>query len=147
MAEVNQSDRSSLSCRILFRTAFLAFLCAAPLLAQKTPEPSLPKYDLHTESKMKGTVEEVKIPAKGREKEIVHLLLKTETETVDVYLCPQSFLVDMGVSFSKGDGVVLTGSKVKQGEVDLTLAREVVKGNETLVLRDEKGTPVWNWRH
>jgi len=147
MAEVNQSDRSSLSCRILFRTAFLAFLCAAPLLAQKTPEPSLPKYDLHTESKMKGTVEEVKIPAKGREKEIVHLLLKTETETVDVYLCPQSFLVDMGVSFSKGDGVVLTGSKVKQGEVDLTLAREVVKGNETLVLRDEKGNPVWNWRH
>jgi len=147
MAEVNQSDRSSLSCRILFRTAFLAFLCAAPLLAQKTPEPSLPKYDLHTESKMKGTVEEVKIPAKGREKEIVHLLLKTETETVDVYLCPQSFLVDMGVSFSKGDGVVLTGSKVKQGEVDLTLAREVVKGNETLILRDEKGNPVWNWRH
>ena len=147
MAEVNQSDRSSLSCRILFRTAFLAFLCAAPLLAQKTPEPSLPKYDLHTESKMKGTVEEVKIPAKGREKEIVHLLLKTETDTVDVYLCPQSFLVDMGVSFSKGDGVVLTGSKVKQGEVDLTLAREVVKGNETLILRDEKGNPVWNWRH
>ena len=88
---------------------FLAFLCAAPLLAQKTPEPSLPKYDLHTESKMKGTVEEVKLPPKGREKEIAHLLLKTETDTVDVYLCPQSFLVDMGVSFSKGDGVVLTG--------------------------------------
>jgi hypothetical protein len=147
MAEVNQSDRSSLSCRILFRTAFLVFLCAAPLLAQKTPEPSLPKYDLPTESKMKGTVEEVKIPPKGREKEIAHLLLKTETDTVDVYLCPQSFLVDMGVSFSKGDAVVLTGSKVKQGEVDLTLAREVVKGNETLVLRDEKGNPVWNWRH
>jgi hypothetical protein len=111
------------------------------------PEPSLPKYDLHTESKMKGTVEEVKIPPKGREKEIAHLLLKTETDTVDVYLCPQSFLVDMGVIFSKGDGLVLTGSKVKQGEVDLTLAREVVKGNETLVLRDEKGNPVWNWRH
>jgi hypothetical protein len=53
----------------------------------------------------------------------------------------------MGVSFSKGDGVVLTGSKVKQGEVDLTLAREALKGNETLVLRGEKGNPVWNWRH
>ncbi|MGO9169282.1 MAG: hypothetical protein ACLP56_20630 [Candidatus Sulfotelmatobacter sp.] len=55
--------------------------------------------------------------------------------------------MDMGVSFSKGDGVVLTGSKVKQGAADLILAREVVKGNETLVLRDEKGNPVWNWRH
>jgi hypothetical protein len=74
-------------------------------------------------------------------------LLKTDADTVDVYLCPQSFLVDMGVSFSKGDGVALTGSKVKQGEVDLILAREVVRVNETLVLRDEKGNPVWNWRH
>ncbi|MGO9169283.1 MAG: hypothetical protein ACLP56_20635 [Candidatus Sulfotelmatobacter sp.] len=88
MAEVNKSDRSSTSCRILFRAAFLASLCAAPLLAQKTPEPSLPKYDLHTEAKMKGTVEEVKMPAKGSEKKIAHLLLKTETDTVDVYLCP-----------------------------------------------------------
>jgi len=86
MAEVNKPDRSSLSCRIPFRRAFLAFLCAAPLLAQKTPEPSLPKYDLRTESKMKGTVEEVKLPPKGREKETTHLLLKTETDTVDVYL-------------------------------------------------------------
>lgn len=60
---------------------------------------------------------------------------------------PTIFLADMGVSFSKGDGVVLTGSKVKQGEVDLTLAREALKGNETLVLRGEKGNPVWNWCH
>jgi hypothetical protein len=96
MAEVNKSDRSSLSCRILFRTAFLAFLCAAPLLAQKTPEPSLPKYDLHTESKMKGTVEEVRVPPKGREKEIAHLLLKTDADTVDVYLCHNLFLWTWG---------------------------------------------------
>ena len=66
MAEVNTSDRSSLSCRVLFRTAFLAFLCATSLLAQKTPEPSLPKYDLHTESKMKGTVEEVENTFQGQ---------------------------------------------------------------------------------
>ena len=34
---------------------------------------------------------------------------------------------------------------IKQGEADLILAREVVKGNDTLVLRDEKGNPVWSW--
>jgi hypothetical protein len=27
----------------------------------------------------------------------------------------------------------------------MILAREVVKGNDTLVLRDDKGKPVWNW--
>jgi hypothetical protein len=95
---------------------------------------------------MKSTVEEVKLPPKVSEKEVAHLLVKTGADTVDVYLCPKSFLDDMGVSFSKGDEIALTGSKVKHGEADLILAREVVKGSDTLVLRDDKGNPVWSWR-
>jgi hypothetical protein len=50
----------------------------------------------------------------------------------------------MGVSFGKGDEIALTGSKIKWGESDLILAREVVKGTDTLVLRDAKGNPVWS---
>jgi hypothetical protein len=72
--------------------------------------------------------------------------VKSGADSVDVYLCPKSFLDDMGVSLSKGDEIALTGSKVKQGEADLILAREVVKGSDTLVLRDDKGNPVWSWR-
>jgi hypothetical protein len=117
-----------------------------PLAAQKAQEPAAPKYDVHTETKMKGAVEELKLPPKGSEKEVAHLLVKTGADTVDVYLCPKSFLDDMGVSFSKGDEIALTGSKVKQGEADLILAREVVKGTDTLVLRDDKGNPIWSWR-
>jgi hypothetical protein len=114
------------------------------LVAQKAPETNRPKYDLTTETKMKGTVEEVRLPPAGKDKEIAHLLVKTGTDTVDVYLCPKSFLDDMGVSFSKGDEIDLTGSKIKQGEAELILAREVVKGTDTLVLRDAKGNPVWS---
>ena len=69
------------------------------------------QVDVHTETKMKGTVEDVKLPSKGSEKEIAHLLVKNATETVDVYLCPKSFLNDMGVSFAKGDEVALTGQE------------------------------------
>jgi hypothetical protein len=123
----------------------VVLLCALSLVAQKAQETSPPKYDVHTETKMKGTVEEVKLPPKGSEKEVAHLLVKAGTDTVDVYLCPESFLDDMGVSFSKGDEIALTGSKVKQGETYFILAREVVKGTDTLVLRDEKGNPVWSW--
>ena len=130
---------------ILFLALILVFLRLGPALAQKNQEPNPPKYDAHTETKMKGTVEEVKLPPKGSEKEVAHLLVKTGADTVDVYLCPKSFLDDMGVSFSKGDEIALTGSKVKQGEADLILAREVVKGTDTLVLRDEKGNPIWSW--
>ncbi len=83
---------------------------------------------------MKGTVEEVKLPLKGSEKEVAHLLVKTG-DTVDEYLCPKSFPDDMGVSFRKGDEIALTGSKVKQGEADLILAREVVKGTSSSATR------------
>ena len=114
-----------------------------PLIAEKPQEANRPKYDLSTESKMKATVQEVKLPAKGSEKEIAHLLVKIGTDTFDVYLCPKAFLDDMGVNFSQGEEIVLTGSRIKQGEAELILAREVVRGNDTLVLRDEKGNPIW----
>ncbi len=134
--------------KLLFLAAFLALFCPLPVIAQKAQgnNPSAPKYDPHTETKMTGAVEEVKLPPKGSEKEIVHLMVKTGTEIVDVYLCPKSFFEEMGVSFSKGDEIALTGSKVKQDGADLVLAREVVKGNDTLLLRDDKGDPVWNWQ-
>src|SRR5215475_13315661 len=104
-----------------------------------------PKYDLATEAKMKGTVQDLKLPDKGNDKEAAHITLKTTDATFDVYLCPKSFLDDIGSTLAKGDEVNLTGSKIKQDGVDLVLAREVVKGTDTLVLRDDKGKPVWNW--
>lgn len=105
-----------------------------------------PKYNLATEAKFKGTIEELKLPPKGSEKEIAYATIKSETDTIEIYLCPKSFMDDMGVNFAKGDEISLTGSKVKQGDVDMVLAREVVKGTDTLVLRDDKGNPVWNWK-
>jgi hypothetical protein len=128
--------------------ACLTLLFVATASGQKSQAnaASLPKYDLHAEAKMKGIVEELKLPPKGSEKEAAHLLVKSGTDSVDVYLCPKSFFDDMGMGFTKGDEIALTGSKVKQGEVDLILVREVVKGNDTFVLRDAKGDPVWNWR-
>jgi hypothetical protein len=125
--------------------AFSAPLWVTQSTAQKYP--NSPKYDLTTESKMKGTVEELRLPPKGSEKEVAHLMVKSGADTADIYLCPKPFLDEMGISFSKGDEVALTGSKVKHGEADLVLAREVVKGGDTLVLRDEKGNPIWNWHH
>jgi hypothetical protein len=120
----------------------IAVVCAAlPLIAEKPQETNHPKYDLSTESKMKATVQEVRLPAKGSE--IAHLLVKIGTDTFDVYLCPKAFLDDMGVNFSQGEEIVLTGSRIKQGEADLILPREVVRGNDALVLRDAKGNPVW----
>ena len=127
-------------------TSFFLFgglmLCASISMAQARS----PKYDTATEAKLKGTVEELKLPPKGSEKDAAHLTIKAGADTFDIYLCPKSFMDDMGVSFAKGDEIAFTGSKVKDGEVEMILAREVVKGTDTLILRDNKGNPVWSWR-
>lgn len=119
----------------------VCLLCALTLLAQKNP--AVPKYDSHAETKIKGVVEELRLPPKGSEKEIAHLVVKSDSETLDVYLCPKSFFDDMGMGFNKGDELSFTGARVKQDGTDLILAREVSKGNDTFVLRDAKGSPVW----
>jgi ribulose 1,5-bisphosphate synthetase/thiazole synthase len=108
-------------------------------------EPAPPKYDVQTETKIQGTIQDVTVPATGHEKEVVRLVMKVGTDTITVSLCPKSFLDDMGIEFNKGDEIVVTGSKVKQENADLVLAREARKGQDTLVVRDDKGNPVWVW--
>ena len=125
-------------------TQALCIALAVPtvlLLAQAGP----PKYDVATEAKFKVTVQDMKLPAKGKEKDAAHLTVTSGADTIDIYLCPKAFLDDMGATFVKGDEVTVTGSKIKQDGSDLILAREVVKGTDTLMLRDDKGKPIWNW--
>jgi len=140
--EFGRSHRSRRVTPLLF-LSLIVFL-VAPVGAQKAAKAMGPKYDLQTETKIKGNIVDVKLPPKGSEKEIVHLMLKSGADTLDIYLCPKSFMDDMGMDFAKGDDISLTGSKVKQADADLILAREVVKGNNTFVMRDAKGAPVWN---
>jgi hypothetical protein len=139
--------RSNRARQIIF-LMFLVAVVVAPIRAQKkSAGASLPKYDVQTETKIKGTVDEVKLPPKGSEKEIAHLLVKDGANSIDVYLCPKAFFDDMGMSFAKGDEVAITGSKAKQGDAEVFLVREIVKGTDSFVLRDAKGEPVWDWRH
>jgi hypothetical protein len=134
--------------QIIFLMFLVAVVVALPTHAQKkSAGASLPKYDVQTETKIKGIVDEVKLPPKGSEKEIAHLLVKDGANSVDVYLCPKTFFDDMGMSYAKGDEVAMTGSKAKQGDAEVFLVREIVKGTDSFVLRDAKGEPVWDWRH
>ena len=104
-----------------------------------------PKYDPATETTVKGVVEELKLVPPSGAKPIVYLVLKTNPDTAQVFLCPKKFLDDVGVIFNVDDPIQVTGSKVKDNGSDLTLAREVVKvkGGETLTLRFKDGKPVW----
>lgn len=73
-----------------------------------------------------------------------HLLVKTDKETLTVMLGPSSFLNEKNFSVAKGDKVEVTGSKVKFGNSDAIIAREVKDGGKTLTLRNEQGVPEWS---
>lgn len=135
----------SICLRRWLEKSFVLALAVAASSAFGQGQSGHPKYDSTTEAKFKVTVQDLKLPAKGSEKEAAHLLVKSGEDTIDIYLCPKAFLDDMGANFAKGDEVTVTGSKIKQDGADLILAREVVKGADTLMLRDDKGKPVWTW--
>lgn len=117
-------------------------------LSQKAPpeESSLPKYDLHTETKTDGVIDEVNQLSIGSRKDFTELIIKNGDDKLHIYVCPKPFQDEIGVSFAKGDRIAVTGSKVKQEASEVILARELVKGTDTLMFRDNKGNPVWDPR-
>ena len=112
---------------------------------QKAAETSMPKYDVSKEVKIKGIIEDVKEMSMGKGEVGIHLMVKTDKETIEVRLCPSGYLKDFEVAFTKGQQVEVTGSRIKVDDRDVILAREVVQGNNTVTLRDKQGGPVWTW--
>ena len=122
-------------------------LAAIALVATSAFSQSPPKYAPATETTVKGTVGELKLVPPTGGKPIAYLVTKTgpdkEKDTVQIFLCPKSFLDQMGIAFKTDEAIEVKGSKVKQDGADLILAREMVKGGETLTFRFPDGKPAW----
>ncbi len=117
-------------------------LAALAVLSVCALAQSPPKYDPATETKMKGIVDQLKLVPPTGGKPVAYLVMK-EKDSSEVFLCPKSFLDQMGVDFKAGDEIEIVGSKVKQDTADLMLAREITKGGDTLTLRFKDGKPAW----
>lgn len=113
----------------------------------------MPRYDTSTVVTINGTVQEVQEATMrsgkmGRMSSMgyagLHLIVKTGKETSTVLAGPSWFTKDKGFSFSKGDEVKVTGSRVKYDGTEAIIAREIKKGGKTLTLRNEKGVPKWS---
>ncbi len=131
------------------RTLALALLAgvvaASPVLAQPpAPNPKAPEYDPAAEVTIKGTVESIHESKVLTDHPGLHLILKTETETVEVHACPVRFLRELEFTIENGDILTVVGSQKKAG--DVIVAREITKGQVSLILRDKKGVPVWTGR-
>lgn len=103
-----------------------------------------PKYDTSKETKLKGTVTQVTEGAGAMDPTV--LTVKVNDKVVNVQLAPKDYLKEIDCWVKAGDIVEVTGAKVTDAG-DEIIAREVVFGNNTMVLRDNKGIPIWElWK-
>lgn len=105
-------------------------------------------YNPATVETVSGTVESVdKItPMKGMMYGI-HLLLKTDKETISVHLGPGWYIERLDTKIEKGDKIEVKGSRVTFDGKPAIIAAEVKKGDNILILRDSAGIPAWaGWR-
>ena len=105
-------------------------------------------YDPKTVETVSGEVESVeKIPATKGRGYGVHLILKTDKETIPVHLGPAWYIEHQDTKLEPGDKVEVTGSRILSEGKPALIAAEVKKGDETLKLRDDRGFPFWaGWR-
>ena len=105
-------------------------------------------YSPTTAETLTGTVESVdKItPMKGMHSG-VHIMLKTDKETISVHLGPEWYIERLDTKIEKGDKIEVKGSRVTFADKPAIIAAEVKKGDGTLVLRDSTGIPAWaGWK-
>ncbi len=127
----------------LLMIAIFVVIVATWSAAQGGP-PGVRNYDPKTETTVSGTVEDVQQHPGPRSGTGTDLVLKTQQGTTNVYLGPTAFLSQQGFSFTKGDAIEVTGSKVTRNGQEGIIAREVKQSGKTLVLRDQYGKPAWS---
>jgi hypothetical protein len=85
-------------------------------------------------------------PMKGMHSGI-HIVLKTDKETIAVHLSPEWYIERQDVKLEKGDKVEVKGSRITFNDKPAIIAAECKKGDSVLILRDSTGVPAWaGWR-
>ena len=77
----------------------------------------------------------------------VHIMVKTDKETISVHLGPGWYIENQDVKIAPKDKIEVKGSQITFEGKPALIAAEVKKGDEVLTLRDANGLPAWSgWR-
>lgn len=101
-------------------------------------------YNVDTEKKIKGTIQEIKMEPRYKDKSpflIVILEEKNTKQKFNVEISPVRFFSQ---DFHKGESLEVVGSLYsdKEGKQNI-IARQIRFKGETFVLRDKRGFPSW----
>lgn len=102
-------------------------------------------YNPATVEMLMGEIVEIEknVPIKGMATGI-HLSVKTAKDTIAVHLGPEWFIERLDTQLTKGDTVQVKGSRVTFNGKPAVIAAEIKKGDQTILLRNEAGIPVWS---
>ncbi len=77
----------------------------------------------------------------------VHLLLKTDKETISVHLGPGWYIENQDVKIAPEDNIEVKGSLITFNGKPALIAAEVKKCDDVLTLRNADGFPIWSgWK-
>lgn len=106
-------------------------------------------FDVNTVETIDGVVKDIIYKSSERNPEMtgVHLEVLTGDEEIPVHLGPAWYISQQQHTFTKGDSVTVTGSRITFNDAPAMIAARVQKNDMILQLRDENGMPNWRgWR-
>jgi hypothetical protein len=93
---------------------------------------------------LEGKIAEViYLPGATPEAALVEVRLQHGKQTIVARLAPTDFLKRSEVALKEGDSLSLTGYRVAGFEGELLVVTEVRKGSRSVILRDQRGRPLW----
>jgi hypothetical protein len=77
----------------------------------------------------------------------MHMIVKTDKETISVHLGPGWYIENQDVEIVPEDKIEVKGSRITFEDKPAIIAAEVKKADDVLMLRDASGIPAWSgWR-
>jgi hypothetical protein len=99
-----------------------------------------PAYEVRYEGLFAGVIYSVMRHA-GMD---VELTIGVGEKSFDVVVAPMSWLDAKRAVFRPGERVEIVGARLDRGSGDTIVAREIHTADQTIVLRDSEGRPLWN---
>jgi len=104
-------------------------------------------YDVNTVETIEGEIVEVNYKTGKRKASMgVHVVVRTDTESIPVHLGPVWYL-EQQEKLEEGDRITVTGSRISYDGAPAIVAATVERNQMRLRLRDQDGFPAWRgWR-
>ncbi len=102
-------------------------------------------YSPAAEVQLKAVVRDVRefVCPEGGHEMGAHLMVQTDRGVMEVHLLPSRLMRSRNVSFAPGDRITVVGSEVRVFDRHDVIAREILRDDEKIVLRDQQGNIVY----